>query len=373
MATPDKPPRLRRALTDFAVAWGVACLLFAALVIAAHLFLVARYSQERVFDHHSRLTPSQQAAYAKWKNEDLDRMLTWTWSPGWIYEPWLGFREKPRRSEFVNVSQDGVRATAGGARSLADYAPGSVFLFGGSTLFGYGVADGETIASHLQALLGAEARVFNFGRAFYYSEQENMLLESLLRAGLRPEVAVFVDGLNERCDLDVYQRELALLYARAQSAYEWHWTDAVRPLAFLADKLAKRGRPAGDPAFSVDLQRLDCARHGRQVPLKDIVAQNLERRALLCAQYGLRCVTFVQPIAGLHGSHPDFVQHSERARRALRLKFEHLSATFGEKGLVDATPALDGLAAPAYVDGLHYSSEAGRAIAMRLLRHVRER
>src|SRR6185503_11851341 len=114
-------------------------------------------------------------------------------SPGWIYEPWLGFREKPRASRFVNVSADGVRASKGGAPDLSGVGPQSVFVFGGSTMFGYGVADAETVSSHLQAILGPGARVHNLGRAYYYSRQENLFFESLAQAGLRPKVAVFVD------------------------------------------------------------------------------------------------------------------------------------------------------------------------------------
>jgi hypothetical protein len=372
MTTPEeKPGRIGRFLSDAAIAWGVACFLLVALVVAAHLFLAARYSQQRVFDHYSRLTEFQKAAYPGWQAQDLNLMLTATWSPGWIYEPWVGFREKPRKSGFVNVSDDGVRATAGGATSLADYAPGSVFVFGGSTLFGYGVADRETIPSHLQALLGSGRRVFNLGRAFYYSGQENVLLESLLRAGLRPAVAVFVDGLNERCDLDVYQRELALLYARAQGEYDWQWTEAFRPLLFIAAKLGKASGAGSEPAFSVDLHRLECERHGRRSALRDVLAQNLDQRERICADYKVRCVSFLQPIPGLHGKHPDLAQHPESARAKLRLKFEHLSATFREKGVVDATAALEAVPNGAYVDGLHYTSEAGRAIAERLAQQLR--
>ena len=75
------------------------------------------------------------------------------------------------------------------------------FFSGGSTTFGYGVADNETIASYLQEYLnqklGTDVRVYNFGRGSYYSTQERLLYEQLLTSGFVPDLAIFIDGLND--------------------------------------------------------------------------------------------------------------------------------------------------------------------------------
>ena len=75
------------------------------------------------------------------------------------------------------------------------------FFFGGSTTFGYNVRDEETLASHFQDLSEAafsrEVQVYNFGRGNYASSAEMLLFLRLLFEGHRPEVAVFVDGLND--------------------------------------------------------------------------------------------------------------------------------------------------------------------------------
>lgn len=359
-------------LRDAAIMWSITCLLLGGLLVGLHLVLKARHSGERVFDHYSKLTEFQKAAYAGWKPEELNSMLTATWTPGWIYEPWLGFREKPRESPYVNVSQNGVRKVPGGSASLGEDSAGAVFVFGGSTMFGYGVEDGATVASHLQAQLPGR-RVFNLGRAFYYSAQENLFFDALAAAGHKPALAIFVDGLNERCDIDWYQREMGVLFARAQGAYEWRWPEAFYPVTYVLAKLAGRPAPADGTPNALDLHRVECVRYGKSAPLRAVVAENLARRELLCAHHRVTCVTFVQPIAGLHGKHPDFVQHPEAARAALRRKFEHLRETFASAGLVDATTALDGLAAPAYVDGLHYSSEGSRALAARIAAELKAR
>jgi hypothetical protein len=86
-----------------------------------------------------------------------------------------------------------------------------VFVFGGSTTFGIGVPDDQTIASHLQPALGTagqgrEVRVYNFGRGAYYSSQERALFDRLAVAGTLPDLAVFIDGLNDFFFVDARDR-----------------------------------------------------------------------------------------------------------------------------------------------------------------------
>jgi len=78
-------------------------------------------------------------------------------------------------------------------------APGrfNVFVFWGSTTFGMGLPDDETIASYLQADSSRVITVYNFGRIFYLSRQEEILFQQLLQSGVVPRVAVFIDGLND--------------------------------------------------------------------------------------------------------------------------------------------------------------------------------
>ncbi|MDH3392479.1 MAG: SGNH/GDSL hydrolase family protein, partial [Desulfobulbaceae bacterium] len=76
----------------------------------------------------------------------------------------------------------------------------NIFVLGGSTTFGYGVRDNETIPAQLEKLIKKRTpatRVYNFGRAFYFSTQERILLENLLTEGNIPDAVIFIDGLND--------------------------------------------------------------------------------------------------------------------------------------------------------------------------------
>ncbi|MFN3077720.1 MAG: SGNH/GDSL hydrolase family protein, partial [Alphaproteobacteria bacterium] len=109
----------------------------------------------------------------------------------------------------VTVSEAGQRVVPG-REPPSLTAPGrKVLLFGGSTTFGMGVDDRETIPAYLQEALdntGIRATVYNMGVVAYHSTQERVLFERLLNQGVRPDVAVFIDGLNDFAFCDVPDR-----------------------------------------------------------------------------------------------------------------------------------------------------------------------
>src|SRR5262249_48890167 len=100
-------------------------------------------------------------------------------------------------------------------------------LFGGSTTFGVGVPDAETIPAYLQKEMAARCAtpvaVYNFGRLGYFSTQEALLFYRLLSSGERPAVAVFVDGINDfhsaTGEPDLTAQLKSLLAAEQQPSY----------------------------------------------------------------------------------------------------------------------------------------------------------
>lgn len=116
------------------------------------------------------------------------------------YSPFTEFRMTPYTGKYVTIHEDGYRLNKLAPQDLARPGP-KVFVFGGSTTFGSGVADDQTIPAGIERALKAAGRfdvqVFNFGAVSYFSTQERIALERQLTAGVKPDVAVFVDGLND--------------------------------------------------------------------------------------------------------------------------------------------------------------------------------
>lgn len=145
--------------------------------------------------------PKLERVYPNRDDAEIERLLRETWSRTYAYEPYTQFKEGEVRGEFVNVGPHGFRDTGHGL----EWPPGDpgrgVFVFGGSTTFGYGVADAETIPAQLHQALAercdSPVPVHSLARSNYFSTQENVLFQRLLARGIRPAMAVFIDGLNE--------------------------------------------------------------------------------------------------------------------------------------------------------------------------------
>jgi hypothetical protein len=362
---------------------GTTAILLLVANIALHEFFVAHYSQlqgsRRTFEN---LSDVQRASYQGMKPEEVNDLLDWTWKPGFVYESETGFREAPRSSRFINVSSDGIRLTKGAESDLSKVdLERTLLVFGGSTTFGYGVSDSQTIAAHLQELL-PQYNFVNMGRAYYYSAQENTLLLRLLHSGHMVRNAIFLDGANERCDVIVYQTEFEQLFKSAQTStptYSWDWRSQVLyPLKWFVSRLRTKilggsENPDGKRSPGLTLHALNCQNYGKSVSLRDVTAQNIKAREALCKGFGLACITFVQPFAGVHGLHLDERSLPEGDRSLRRAKYQELAPVWKQTGATDITDALATLDEHAFVDNVHYSNEAGKLIAQRMLPALYER
>jgi hypothetical protein len=117
------------------------------------------------------------------------------------YQPWVGFSERPYHSPLVNIDAGEPLPTRRTIQTHAS-APNqkTIWLFGGSTQYGWGVPDSQTIASHLATILSTDQtryNVVNHGHTFHFSSQELALFITLLRHGQKCDLAIFLDGLND--------------------------------------------------------------------------------------------------------------------------------------------------------------------------------
>jgi hypothetical protein len=114
--------------------------------------------------------------------------------------------------EFRNMDFDGTYMHMSGPRRVTQpdvyFNPSSkdtldIYFFGGSTMFGFNVLDYETIPSQFVLLYkekfpnGKSIRVHNYGTPTYYSYQELILFTNLVYNGHKPDIAVFLDGIND--------------------------------------------------------------------------------------------------------------------------------------------------------------------------------
>jgi hypothetical protein len=347
---------------------GVAALLLVLLNAAAWLVLEpdapAPGAEERA------RKPEVQAAlrevYAHLSEDEMELLLEETWQRPYVYDPWTGFRERPRRGSFVNIDPAGFRRAPDGVG--LGHPGAQVFFLGGSTSFGYGVADGESIPARLEERLRErfperDVRVFNFGRGHYFSGQELALLTRLLAEGRRPEAVVVLDGYNEGQDRPFFSADMGHLFEERQApAAAPPWLAGMPLARLVARARGPRGEPAagGAPGDGRHYLALE--------PGELAVAWSENREVLrgLARGLGFELSIFLQPIAGYRNDH---LEHRLQGRwyvegfDAIRAKLEALEPLADGTDTFSATHLLEGYARQPFVDSLHYTPEVCDLVA----------
>lgn len=116
------------------------------------------------------------------------------------WEPLVYWRSRPYDGHHVRIDDEGIRATWKPETGGGGGAAVRIFCFGGSTMWGSGVPDDQTIPSHIARLLwdgGVHAEVVNYGQLGYMSTQELVALMREVQQGNVPTVALFYDGIND--------------------------------------------------------------------------------------------------------------------------------------------------------------------------------
>jgi hypothetical protein len=114
------------------------------------------------------------------------------------YFPYIIWKRVPFDGKTIKINQDGIRSTPGSNCNPGSY---KVFLFGGSSMWGWGAPDWGTIPAYLQSGLGAVIKkpvcTVNYGEIGNVSTQELIKLILQLQAGNFPDLVIFYDGVND--------------------------------------------------------------------------------------------------------------------------------------------------------------------------------
>ncbi|MEM7482253.1 MAG: SGNH/GDSL hydrolase family protein [Acidobacteriota bacterium] len=301
---------------------------------------------------------------------EIERLLRETWSRQYTYEPYTQFKEGPFKGEFVNISERGFRSTGVDLPWPPAVGEG-VFVFGGSTTFGYGLSDDETIPAQLGAVLaercGASVPpVYNLGRSNYFSSQENILFQRLVAEGIRPRAAVFVDGLNEFGHADDAPKFTGrLAYAMRETTGQQVRRLAVNmPMARLAKRWLQRPEQVQERVVET----------GDAQAVLDRWLRNRRQIQAVAAAEGVETLFVWQPVPGFGY---DLEHHSfagaggpERATRALGYEAMDRLREAPDGPLAEDFLWLGDLqrnrGEALYVDQVHYTAAFSQNIAERL-------
>ncbi len=160
---------------------------------------------------------------------DIDRVVSeydkLAISGHWQVNPWTGLINRYFKGQFLNIDRNGVRRTISPSAEYSGKPPLIIWVFGGSTMFGWGLPDQYTLPSQLQVKLQSriperQVRCVNFGTPWFNSSHEAALFIANLRTQKeQPHIAIFLDGYNDLSHIVYYNNE-APLFNELNAAWE---------------------------------------------------------------------------------------------------------------------------------------------------------
>jgi hypothetical protein len=284
------------------------------------------------------------------------------------YISYIGWRRAPFQGKTINLTGPyGQRATIG----KADPGKPSVYFFGGSTMWGTGADDANTIPSLVTQLGGF--RSANYGESAYTAHQNLTLLIQLLQEGHRPNVVVFYDGVNEvahKCRSEITARSharegqirSALAAAKPENNYGLqHMAGPLIGLAgLISNKLSLWGR-SGNRHFACHTDPL------RAQQIADYLLQDWDVARRLVESYGGKFIGVLQPVAHYSKTRQDHIRLNADQKKQFEAVYPLIRQKMaGRTGLYDFTGVLDH-PEYIYIDFCHVSPNGNRYIARRLV------
>jgi hypothetical protein len=171
------------------------------------------------------------------------------------YVPYMAWSRKPFLGKTTTVNNEGDRIHP----SPTDLPVKHIRFFGGSTMWGTGVDDHNTIPAHFNAL-HQDYRVYNHGESGFVSRQELARLVNLVNQEAPMDLVIFYDGCNDclsLCRVDVSingHREEAKIVRKME--HRWHIVDVLfGSIQMVIEKVVKKeNRPPSrcrdNPAYA---------------------------------------------------------------------------------------------------------------------------
>jgi hypothetical protein len=321
----------------------------------------------------------------------MDELLRESWSRPVIYEAFTQFKERPYKGAYVNVSEQGFRLVQNQGPWPPDPNHFNIFVLGGSTTFGYGVADDQTVVAYLQEALATRLsdniRVYNFGRGFYYSTQERILFQQLLASGNIPDAVIFIDGMNDwlfGSDEPAFTSRLAkTMDGGGKKEEKRSWWSGLPIVKLVVLLRSEEPTPPVDQKQSPPVD--EETRYGKQPFLERIIERYLTNKRMIetmAADYGVIPIFVWQPVPTYKYdlSYHVFVNASPNGFRG------HLYPRYGYRLMrrrLDVEPIGENFLWCAdiqedarellYVDLVHYSPDFNRKLADTIAQQVSAR
>ena len=322
-----------------------------------------------------------------------------------VYEPYTIWDRRYYPGDLISIDFGGFRRTVN--TSEAEGAL-KVWVFGGSTVWGEGAPDDETIPSHLAGLMnawGVDTAVKNLGERGYVSTQEVVFLYRELQAGRRPDVVVFYDGINDAAAASNWPEAPGshVSLHRIRDRFQFGEVPSERRREFVRslgiykasrivlDRLEARERTArlrqDDSDVDITPKFLDANFRFLGGQAVDVWLANRELVMALGDEFGFTSLFVLQPSLWTDGKPLHVSERRILAEHLERRAMTHIMATRAEMSSIlgerwrdgtlpsnvyDVGDVFSAVEEPVYIDYVHTAGPGYRIVAEALFERLRE-
>jgi hypothetical protein len=370
-----QPARLAQGYQSAMLLAGNTVVLFVALNFALFVAFAVRDEQRNICTRIDMQALREVEPHLS--EVQLCQLLKETWSRPYVFAPFTQFKERPSNGLYVTVIKEGFRTTGRAAPWPPKKDEFTIFVFGGSTTFGYGVPDPESIPAKLEVYLTQRGNVprvnvYNLGQGAYFSSQERIFFEQLLLDGKVPDLAIFIDGLNDFRQQDGIPHGSAALKQLTEATPGQKVLNLAEQLPMARLARAIRGGTDAEPDEPSNSAELIDRIIDRYFANKKMI------RAVAAAN-NVKTLFVWQPV-------PEYKYDVQKYHRLRRSDYRfHLLSGVGYARMEERQPQgedaadwlwladmQENLHKPLYVDSVHYSGEFAGMIASTIADRIRE-
>ena len=291
------------------------------------------------------------------------------------YRSYIGWRRLPYKGQTINIDKQGIRITPQSELATAT-SPLVVFL-GGSTMWGTGVNDANTIPALFAKIAQGRYRTINLGESAYNAFQSFLFLKLQIINGLNPDIVVSYDGVNDAYSLKSGQRP-----------FSHQREDQIRTLMKGKDRINEDALSFSH-FFLNPLKVFISMFKNAKNPTYDLSQERIEQTAKalleswlstkdLAEKQGADFIAVLQPNAAIG---KPYLKHLNLDKDENLLKLYKLfypavlkllqAPQYQElsNNVIDLTDAFD-LEEPIYLDHCHVSPNGNKIIATKIYKHI---
>lgn len=311
-------------------------------------------------DRHELPNYSKHPDYAREVFEDYGRVQH-------EYEPFVGWKMKAYQGKTLHVSDQGLRVTP--APTFSGERTATVRFFGGSTMWGEGADDSNTIPALFNSE-NPEYRVFNHAQLAYNSRQELDALISMYSRGEQADIVIFYDGVNDAaflCPNDIDElpaHRLVPMYRNQLYRGSAAMVREILSKALFRNILTVVRRTIGHPSEAPS--PYDCANNPMKADqIAEMMLKNWELAHEIVTARNGKFIAILQPAAFIGKPRTDHLDLDEQLGKNFQEIYERVRRKISERNhpwIVDMSNRFDGTE-HIFIDFCHVSPNGNRIIA----------